>query len=171
MTEHQHALRTSGFTHWNTPDDFLDTLRAFLPIDLDPCSNPYSRVAADCNVALPLDGLAWAWHAFGHTFVNPPYDELPAWLHKAACERTIHGADTITMLIPNSMETAAFREYVFGHADAVAVWRRRVGFVRSDGGKVSGNSHASALVYYGDEVERFIDHFKGEATVLTRWET
>ncbi len=163
----QRNTKNPGFQHWNTPAEVLDPLRAFVPISLDPCSNPSSVVAASCRVTLPVDGLAFPWHLYGHTFVNPPYADQPAWLAKAVAERAL-GAKTITVLIPASTETKTFREQVFGHADAVAFWHRRIGFTRADGGG-SGNSLPSALVYFGDEPERFAEHFAPYATVVTDW--
>jgi hypothetical protein len=163
------AISAAAFQHWNTPEDVLAPLRGFLPITLDPCSNPFSTVGAQVSVELPGDGLALSWARYGHTFVNPPYEDVAPWLCKAAVERVLYDAVAVTMLIPAAVETVAFRDFVFAYADAIAFWNRRIGFVRSDGGKVSGNAHASALVYYGAEPARFADHFAPYATVATEW--
>lgn len=160
--------RKKGYQHWNTPPEVLEPLTAFLPITLDPCSNPNSIVPAVSKVEAPYaDGLAVDWHRFGHTFVNPPYMNQPAWMEKAAREFAL-GAHTITMLIPASTETLGFRRWIFGHATAVAFWKRRLAFLRHDGGK-PGNTLPSALPYFGHEVERFCDHFAPHATIVTDW--
>lgn len=163
------AISAGAFQHWNTPEDVLAPIRAFLPITFDPCSNPYSTVGAQIANEFPSDGIAIPWHVFGHTFVNPPYDDVTPWLVKAAAERVLFDALAVTLLVPAAVETLGFREFAFGYADAIAFWKKRIAFVRSDGGKVSGNSHASALVYYGGEPERFAEHFEPHATVITDW--
>lgn len=166
--------KKEGYQHWNTPTEILDPLSAFLPISLDPCSNSTSIVPAQFKVQPPDDGLAIDWHRFGHTFVNPPYKNQLEWLAKAIAEiaqsaKTELFDATITFLIPASPETDAFRRYVFGHADAVAFWRRRVKFTRADGGG-GGNTLPSALVYFGPEKQRFAEHFSEHATVITEWQ-
>lgn len=163
------AISAGAYQHWNTPAEVLAPLRAFLPITLDPCSNPGSAVGADVAVQLPDDGLAVDWHYYGHTFINPPYEDQAPWLLKAASECLLFQAHTITLLIPASVETASFRDLAFGCADAIAFWHRRVAFDRHDGGKRGGNSHPSALVYFGPKPERFAEHFGALATVITDW--
>ena len=137
-----------------------------MPISLDPCSNSGSIVPAAVRVSLPCDGLAVDWYRYGHTFVNPPYWALAVWLAKCAAESR-RGAHTITLLIPASPETSAFREHVFGAAQAIAFWKKRIGFLRD--GERAGNTLPSALVYYGPEEARFSEHFRGVATVVNKW--
>lgn len=165
MTQRQKV----GFQDWNTPAEVLDPLQEFLPITLDPCSNPTSIVPAAVKIALPDDGLYVPWHQYGHTYFNPPYADQPFWLFKAAVERILFGALTITAIVPASTETTAFREYGFGTANAIAFWKRRIRFLAADGSGKSGNSLPSALVYWGDEADRFAEHFKRDATVITGW--
>ena len=164
----------TGYQGWNTPEDVLEPLRDFLPISLDPCSNEHSTVGADVSVCAPDgDGLLVPWHQYGHTFVNPPYNDQPTWLRKAEAERHLdfYKADTpshITMLIPASTETLAFQRYVFGTADAICFWRRRLKFWR-EGEPGSGNTLPSALVYWGWEPERFATHFAPHGATVTDW--
>ncbi len=167
----QRNLTDGSFQHWNTPPEILDPLRAFLPITLDPCSNPRSVVGAQVEIMRPDDGLAIAWHLYGHTFVNPPYIDQTPWLCKAAAEHVLFGA-TVTVLIPASVETGAFRDFAFGYADAIAFWNKRIRFLKAgavDGGTGSGNSLPSALVYFGPEPGRFTEHFSKCATVVHNW--
>ncbi len=161
-----------GYQHWNTPEVVLEPLRGFMPISLDPCSNPHSTVGADVAIVSPHgDGLAMPWHLYGHTYVNPPYDDQPEWLYKAAVERGFYDAEHITMLIPASTETAAFQRYVFGSADAICFWRRRLKFLREGAVPHQGsNTLPSALVYWGVEPERFAKHFAPYGACMTDWE-
>lgn len=121
----QRNKKKQGYQSWNSPPEVLDPLRAFMPISFDPCSNPHSMVGADVALAAPdCDGLAVAWHLYAHTYVNPPYDDQPEWMRKAAIARHFYEAQHITMLIPASTETQGFQEIVFGTADAVCFWHR-----------------------------------------------
>lgn len=158
-----------GYQHWNTPEAVLAPLRAFMPITLDPCSNAHSTVGADVQIAAPAaDGLSVPWHWYGHTFVNPPYDDQPRWMAKAALEHAV-GAQHITMLIPASTETVAFQQWVFGEASAVCFWRRRLRFLREGAAGTQGNTLPSALVYWGVEPERFAEHFAPCGATVTEW--
>lgn len=157
-----------GYQDWNTPLEVLAPLRDFLPITLDPCSNATSIVNAAVEIRPPQNGLDIPWYRYGHTFINMPYSDQPDWLAKAESEYLEYDAGTITALIPASTETAAFRLYVFGSATAIAFWKRRIPFDRADG-HGTGNSLPSALVYWGNEIERFAAHFARYATVVTEW--
>lgn len=156
-----------GFQDWATPPEVVEPLQAFKPIDLDPCSNAYSIVPARVSISPPDDGLAVAWHEYEHTYVNPQYDQQSPWLLKCAIERILFDADTITALIPAAVETAAFVDYVFGTADAVAFWKKRLRFIGPEGA-ISGNTLPSTLCYWGNEPERFYWHFRQYATVILR---
>ena len=163
--------KKQGYQSWNTPPEVVAALHAFMPISLDPCSNPHSKVAADVELAAPAcDGLAIPWHWYGHTFVNPPYDDQPLWMDKAGLERRFYDAAHITMLIPSSTETQGFQRHVFGTADAVCFWSRRLRFWR-DGvcPPKGGNTLPSALPYWGCEPARFAEHFSAFGVVVTDW--
>jgi hypothetical protein len=87
-----------------TPESVLEIIRAYAPIGLDPCSNPWSTVGARVELSKHRgdDGLAACWSAIimdqGDTatvYVNPPYGAgliLP-WVHKAADE----GIETLVL--------------------------------------------------------------------------
>lgn len=157
-----------SYQHWNTPETVLEPLRDFMPISLDPCSNTHSTVGADVEIVHPAaDGLVVPWHQYGHTFVNPPYNDQPTWLAKAALEAA-QGAAHITMLIPASTETIAFQRWVFGEASAVCFWRRRLRFWR-EGAPGSGNTLPSVLVYWGIEPKRFAACFAPHGATVTEW--
>lgn len=96
----------------NTPDWVLDLVRAYGPIDLDPCSNPWSRVNAGVSISRHAgdDGLSVAWS--GSVFVNPPYSRgvISAWVEKAIRERENYRAVgvEVLMLIPATPDTKWF---------------------------------------------------------------
>jgi hypothetical protein len=93
-----------------TPQLIIDAVLEVWPhIALDPCSGPRSIVPARRRVARPQDGLAVRWPKY--TFVNPPYDQLKAWLaHKPRHRETM-------LLVPVRSQRPWWRDLVF-HAEA-----------------------------------------------------
>ncbi len=70
-----------------TPQPVVDVLvGVWGGVILDPCHAPGSLVCADetYDLAQGQDGLALPWYP--GTYFNPPYDQLKAWLAKAAQE-------------------------------------------------------------------------------------
>ncbi len=162
--------KKASFQGWNTPPDFVEVLRGFRPISLDPCSNPHSMVGAEVALEWPeYDGLQGPWHLYDHTFVNPPYDNQPAWISKASDESAL-GAPHITMLIPSSTETKAFQGLVFGSCDAICFLDRRLKFWR-DGvcPPKGGNTLPSAVPYWGIDPKGFAEAFAPHGTTVTDW--
>lgn len=88
-----------------TPQSIIDCLLEIWPeIALDPCSGSDSLVPAKEKIEPPGDGLAVEW--VDHTYVNPPYDQLRAWMRKAADS----DAQELCMLIPNRTHRDWFRD-------------------------------------------------------------
>ncbi len=166
------SVRNKGESdpNWCSPRYVLDVIESFAPIDLDPCSNEFSKVNAAVTVSPPDDGLSVPWHKYKHVFVNPPYSHGQTKLWTAKAEHEFHqGAMHITMLINASVETKPWQEHVWGSACAVAFWKERIKFDRPDGG--TSSQLPSALVYYGAEPERFAEHYRDYATVMKDWST
>ncbi len=154
--------------NWTTPRHVLDVIESFHPIDLDPCSNEWSKVNAVKKVSPPENGLATPWHAYDHTFVNPPYSkgEIAKWTEKARYSHNA-GSKHITMLINVCPETEAWRKYVWPTATRVAFWRRRIKFDKPGGG--TGTKLPSAVIYWGSDGRRFDRVFSPHSTVMRDW--
>lgn len=83
--------------NWKTPKAFYQALDAEFSFDFDPCpSNPR------------VDGLTIEWGKC--SFVNPPYNQLKAWLKKGY-EEHLKGK-TVVFLIPSRTDTDAWHRYV-----------------------------------------------------------
>src|SRR5690606_22238415 len=134
----------------NTPEIVLKVIRAYSPIGLDPCSNPWSTVGAVAARSKHdgQDGLTSDWSEYldeGIVYVNPPYGSgliLP-WVEKAA-EEAQRGVETL-MLVPCSPETRWARA---AHAacSAWGPWARRIAFEGAGGAGMKG---PSALYHFG----------------------
>jgi hypothetical protein len=100
--------------HWATPKWLYDQLNAEFNFDFDPCP-----------LHSQFDGLAIEWGR--SNFVNPPYNrkDKPRFIRKAY-EEWVKGK-TCVLLIPASVSTDAFHDFIYPHAE-IRFLRGRVAF-------------------------------------------
>ena len=89
-------LFTSIRQDWKTPKAVYQILDAEFHFDHDPCP-PHFKV----------DGLTSIWGSTN--FVNPPYDQLKAWLKKGYEE--YQKGKTVVFLIPSRTDTIGWHDY------------------------------------------------------------
>jgi hypothetical protein len=138
-----------GHDDLGTPTWLVEIVRGLGPIDLDPCSNPWSLVEA--RVALSKhagdDGLARPWSELVEpgalVFVNPPYSAPLPW-----CQRIVEAAGAglevvaLVKLDPSTKWSALLR----AHRNARCDLHRRIRF---EGGEHAAGKLASSLSYFG----------------------
>lgn len=153
---------------WCTPPKYIDAIKNFWGgvIELDPCSNEYSMVGAMTEYRLPqTDGLMSDWN-YRTIYVNPPYGSdrlrgttIKNWLAKCALAHKDYNSDVIA-LIPVATNTSHWKKYIFGFADAICFLAdTRLRFYVDGFEHDKGAPMACCLIYWGDEIERFIKHF------------
>lgn len=126
------------FKDWETPPAFFKQLDEEFHFTLDAAASHenalchwYCTPTGYCNkdgAIIPgVDGLTTPW--VGHrVFCNPPYDSTVAqWCAKAAKRE----ADVAVLLLPPSVDTAWFHDYVWQKADDVRFLRGRLKFFRN----------------------------------------
>lgn len=149
-----------------TPRWILDASRKVFGkrIDLDPCAHPRALVNAKRLVIWPEDGLKVEWK--GCVFVNPPYSGgIHRWFHKAWVSHAT-GAQII-MLVPARTHTRYWHFYV-PRSDAFALLRP-ISFIRDSTGNDDGSAPMpNALIYFGDNVQRFHRTFHKRAMCISR---
>lgn len=161
---HVNALSQS----WGTPPKYVNAIKRFWggSIGLDPCSNEYSVVHADIEFRLPeKDGLIEEWTS-STIFVNPPYGAdrtrgttIKDWLAKCVSAHKNYGADVIA-LVPVAPNTAHWKRFVFGQASSICfLYDTRLRFLENGKDTGKGAPMACCLVYWGNEKDRFIEHF------------
>ncbi len=175
--------KTKGWTHWCTPEHFLDRVRELGPIGLDPFSNPRSKVNASVAWGWPppggglferpwcprgfewKDSLKENWRGYGLVFCNPPYGkELPPCIDKM-CTEGERGTE-IVALIPSSTDTKWWHKVV-NSADAGVFVQGRIAFDNPPpGSKGDAPSMVSFVAYWGPQVEAFFDAF-GDMGAIT----
>lgn len=153
---------------WCTPPKYISAIKNFWNgnIDLDPCSNEYSMVEAKTEFILPeTDGLMVEWD-YKTIYVNPPYEAdryrgttIKNWISKCAYTHSKYNSDIIA-LIPVATNTSHWKKYIFGTADALCFLAdTRLKFYVDGVEHDKGAPMACCLVYWGNEVDRFIEHF------------
>lgn len=152
----------------NTPESVLEIIRAYAPIGLDPCSNPWSTVGARLAWSKheDVDGLDQSWADVlkdGEVaYVNPPYGRglvLP-WVQKAALEAA-RGVESL-MLVPCSPETQ-WAKAARSACSAWGPWATRIAFLGAGGDAMKG---PSAIYHFGPRRYLFAHHFEAHVAFL-----
>lgn len=156
-------MESSERTDWCTPANIVNAVKEMFDIiHLDPCSNEASIVGARVNYILPTnDGLKDTWN-YPTIYVNPPFGSgLKTWVDLCAKANLLYGSEVI-LLLPAAVDTKWWQDIIFKYANGVCFLRGRVKFIGAD----SGAPMACALVYFGDDTERFKHIFIKLGTVL-----
>jgi hypothetical protein len=160
---------------WCTPEKYVDAITAFFGgrIDLDPCSNQHSIVHANVEYKLPdKDGLAESWD-YPTIYVNPPYGidkergtAIRDWLRRCAQANQRFGSEVIA-LIPVAPNTRHWKENIFGKSNSICFLAdTRLKFIMNGGHSSKGAPMACAIVYWGNDGNRFYDIFSKFGAVV-----
>jgi phage N-6-adenine-methyltransferase len=153
MKKSLQPLMKSDRQDWETPPAFIEYVEQDIigrKITFDVCALPETAKAP--NYFTPADdGLTRDWPRKGVCWMNPPYDELAAWLKKAADEAL--GGSVVVALIPARTDTVAFQEAA-SRASAVVFIKGRLKFV---GAKDSAPFPSALLIFNPRDIAtRFI---------------
>lgn len=141
---------SSASPEWYTPAHIVAAVASFFDaIDLDPCAEDGDpkTVPAARHFTAADDGLAREW--FGRVYMNPPYgDAIGAWVAKAVASYDSRAIEAAILLVPARVDTAWFRQL---DRFALCFINGRLKF----GGHEDSAPFPSALVYLGDEIDRY----------------
>jgi len=136
-----------------TPQEVIELVVAVLgEIDLDPCSNPdHPNVPAKQHFSEKDNGLAHAWA--GRVYMNPPYGrDIGQWVEKLCASHEEGAVSEAIALVPARTDTqwfARFRDYVCCFVSG------RLTFI----GNAEAAPFPSAIVYLGNDLGKFYEHF------------
>lgn len=148
---------------WCTPEEVLRCVYETMgDIDLDPCSNPHSQVAATTEWTITDDAFSKDWSGYKRIYCNPPYSNPGRWLQRCRDAHAL-GAEVI-VLVKCDPSVRWWNRHMWT-ATAIAFWSKRIAFV-SQGTTVAGNNFASALGYWGPRFRNFHDAFSPHATII-----
>lgn len=161
--------------NWGTPRKYVDAVKEVFggEIELDPCSNDFSIVAAKIEYRLPHnDGLVESWN-YETIFVNPPYGSetgsgrsIKNWIAHCAHASVEYGSEVLA-LIPVAVNTAHWKQYVFGRAAGICFfYDTRLRFLENGKDVGKGAPMACAMIYWGRHFERFYNVFIRHGAVV-----
>jgi len=148
VTDRLKPLKTSGYQHYVTPQDFFNCVNEVFEFQLDAAATSNSRKLSsyfgpDHDVEMLQDALAlqatWADAYFRDTdetrrpiaiWLNPPYDQVSGFMERVHAEA--YGDSTIVCLVPARTDTRWWHDHVMARADEVYLVRGRLKFERDD---------------------------------------
>ncbi len=160
---------------WGTPHKYVNAIKKFFggSISLDPCSNKYSIVDAQIEFMLPEhDGLQEDWN-YPTIYMNPPYGAdrkrgttIKDWLAKCASTHRDFNSE-ILALVPVATNTSHWKQSVFGVARSICfLYDTRLKFLENGNGGGKGAPMACAMVYWGEDYNKFYDIFINYGAVV-----
>jgi phage N-6-adenine-methyltransferase len=150
----------TGKGDWQTPEKFIAPVRSALGrIDLDPASSEEANktVQAEKIYTKADDGLSLEWE--GNVFINPPYDSgsIKGFVDKLADEIQAERVSKAILLTNNSTDTLWWQKAA-SLATAICFTRGRINFEDESGR--AGNTNGQTYMYFGDDLESFVDSFQ-----------
>ena len=160
---------------WGTPHKYVKAVKDLFGgrIHLDPCSNKYSVVNAEVEYLLPKhDGLKESWN-YPTIYVNPPYGidkerktTIKNWLARCAHAYEEYTSEVLA-LVPVAANTAHWKKYVFTKARSICfLYDTRLRFLENGQDSGKGAPMACAMIYWGDNYERFYEVFIEHGAVV-----
>ena len=157
-----HVEHNSGNNEWNTPKTYTEAARTVMgSIDVDPASSEAANktVRAAEYYTKEDDGLSHEWH--GAVWMNPPYSGgLVDDFSKKLVSEYQNGAVTQACVLVNNATETEWLQRMFLIASAVCFPRQRIRFIGSDGEGANTPLQGQAVLYFGDNTQRFIDAFR-----------
>lgn len=146
-----------------TPQAIVDAVVACLGgIDLDPCAHRGHRIPAAKHYTITDDGLSAPWA--GKVYMNPPYGRtIDLWVRRLCEEHEKGNVTEAIALVPGRIDTQwwkRMRDYVMCFVEG------RLTFIGND----DPAPFPSVLVYLGNDIGKFHDHFSGFGDIWQRLE-
>ena len=161
-----HVSFNSGNNEWYTPSNIIEAARTAMgSIDVDPASNDIAQqtVKAGTYYTAETNGLDKEWA--GNVWLNPPYasDLIGKFIDKLVSEKQNYNQAIV--LVNNATETEWFNKIV-SISSMVCFPKSRVKFYMPDG-KTGAPLQGQAILYIGDNTDRFYEAYKEIGWVAT----
>lgn len=165
-----HVSHNSGNNEWYTPAIYIAAARAAMgSIDVDPASSAIANATVGAAVFYTADddGLAKIWR--GSVWMNPPYAQplMGQFAEAVSHKYRTNEIQRACVLVNNATETAWFQGMLL-EASAVCFLRGRVRFLDITGSPVGMPLQGQAVIYLGEDPDRFAASFADLGTVLWR---
>ena len=139
---------------WQTPKELFDAIDQEFYFDLDVCASADNHLCNDffSEKVSALDN-EWAHHSRNGRlfknkicFINPPYSQTELFMQRSAEQAKKHNL-TVVALVNANTDTKWFSDAVKS-ANEVRLLTGRIGFVKPDGKKASGNPKGQCLIIW-----------------------
>ena len=133
---------------WQTPKELFKKLNDEFDFQLDCCANLDNKLC-DNYFSPELSFLDNAPNHFGEirsAFINPPYSKTSSFLDKVASDAIEYNITFVAVVNANT-DTKWFADAVKS-ANEVRLFTGRIGFVKPDGKKASGNPKGQCLIIW-----------------------
>jgi phage N-6-adenine-methyltransferase len=160
-TKKPHVSNNSGENEWYTPLEYIESARAVLgSIDTDPASSETANktVQAKTYYTKENNGLEKEWR--GNVWMNPPYSSelIGKFVDKLCHHVNSRSVENAIVLVNNATETGWFGNLV-SISNAVCFPRKRIKFIDQNGNESGAPLQGQAVLYSGDNPQKFIDNF------------
>lgn len=160
-------IQSKSVNEWFTPEKYIRAVHQVLgQVDVDPASNPIANKIVKAKIFYTKDdnGLKYDWP--GKVFLNPPYGGLTKKFASQLVRQFQNNITTEAILLVNANSTdtnwfAPMFDYI------ICFTNHRIDFISSES-KAGGSTHGSAFVYFGNNIEKFINHFKKFGPIVKR---
>jgi hypothetical protein len=169
---HQYIHQSADF-EWITPSIYIEAARTVMgSIDLDPASsiNANKYVKSSKFYTIKNDGLSKVWH--GNVWLNPPYgltsenkSNQSVWSERITREYTTRNIKQGILLI-NAVPSESWFHPLWDNP--ICFVNRRIQFINPEDNTKTQPTHSSAIVYFGDDIRRFIIAFEHLGTIAVR---
>lgn len=165
------ALQASETNEWYTPKVYLDAVHVVMGgVDVDPASNEFANeiVRASVFYDQSTDGLAHDWP--GRVFLNPPYgrdngeSNQDTWSARLIAQFEA-GITSEAILLVNAVTDRKWFQPLWNYT--ICFTDHRVKFYSPDG-QPGQPTHGNVFVYFGENVDAFVNEFKKFGVVAKR---
>ena len=149
---------------WYTPEYYVELARKVLGIlDLDPASNIHAQqwVKAEKFYTKEDNGLEQPWS--GNIWCNPPYSRE---LIGKFVDKLLESDCTEAIFLTNNATQTKWGNKLLRNCDAVCFPDHRISFWDKDKNPSKGNLYTQMFTYFGNDPERFRQHFQEIGVVM-----
>lgn len=165
-----HVANNSGENEWYTPPKYTEAARRVMGgIDLDPASNSVANgfVKADSFYTKEDDGLTKPW--YGRVWLNPPYAQpLIAQFAEAVVSKFSSGEFEQAVVLVNNATDTKWLQSMMRLCSALCFPEGRIRFMNPKGDPVGAPLQGQVFLYFGGNVESFLDEFASFGVVMHR---
>ena len=161
------ATKWTGDQESYTPGKYILSARLVMgSIDIDPASNEFANktVNAEIYYTKETNGLDKKWN--GNVFLNPPYSqpEIKYFINKLIEELNNKNTKQAILLTNNNTDTTWFHN-ALKISKAVCFTKGRINFYKKDN-TITSPTNGQAFFYFGDNIDKFYNEFKGYGAIL-----